>query len=129
MKEAYPIVMTREDDWILVYVPDFDINTEGSDFADAIFMARDAISLTGITYEDMGKELPSPSTLEAVINAHPEAMVSLVDVDFTEYRKMNDRRAVRRNVSLPYWLNYKAEQAGLNVSAVLQKALKAELHI
>ena len=129
MKEAYPIVMTREEDWILVYVPDFDINTEGSDFADAIFMARDAISLTGITYEDMGKELPIPSTLEAVINAHPEAMVSLVDVDFTEYRKMNDRRAVRRNVSLPYWLNYKAEQAGLNVSAVLQKALKAELHI
>ena len=121
--------MTREEDWILVYVPDFDINTEGRDFADAIFMARDAISLTGITYEDMGKELPSPSTLEAVINAHPEAMVSLVDVDFTEYRKMNDRRAVRRNVSLPYWLNYKAEQAGLNVSAVLQKALKAELHI
>lgn len=129
MKEAYPIVMTQEEKWVLVYVPDFDINTEGKNFADAIFMARDAISLTGITYEDMGKKLPEPSTLEAVTADHPSGTVSLVDVDFAEYRKANDRRSVRRNVSLPYWLNYKAEQAGINVSAVLQKALKAELNI
>ena len=73
--------------------------------------------------------MPLPSAIESVISAHPAATVSLVDVDFEEYRKANDRRAVRRNVSLPYWLNYKAEQAGLNVSAVLQKALKAELNI
>ncbi len=129
MKEAYPIVMTQDDNCVLVYVPDFDINTEGKDFADALFMARDAISMTGITYEDMRKELPKPSALETVSEEHPEAAVSLVDVDFAEYRKANDRRAVRRNVSLPYWLNYKADQAGINVSAVLQKALKAELNI
>lgn len=129
MKEAYPIVMTQEEGCVLVYVPDFDINTEGEDIADAIFMARDAICMTGLAYEDSGRKLPEASTVEAVTAAHPEGIVSLVDADFTEYRKANDRRAVRRNVSLPYWLNYKAEQAGINVSAVLQKALKAELHI
>ena len=36
---------------------------------------------------------------------------------------------VRRNVSLPSWLNVEAEKAGVNVSAVLQAALKKELHI
>ena len=129
MKEAYPIVLTQERDCVLVYVPDFDINTEGKDFADAIFMARDAICMTGLCYEDSGRKLPAASSVRQVAAEHPEGTVSLVDADFTEYRKANDRRAVRRNVSLPYWLNYKADKAGINVSAVLQKALKAELNI
>lgn len=113
---------------VVVYIPDFDCNTEGTDFADAMRMARDAIGLMGITIEDDGNAIPEPSDLQAVMAAHEgEGIVTLVDVDFTEYRKANDMRTVRRNVSLPQWLNTKADQAGINVSAVLQRALKAEL--
>ena len=129
MKTAYPIVLTKENEWYLVYVPDFDINTDGRDLANAIDMARDAISLMGICYEDEGRELPAPSELRAVAAAHPEGDATLVDVDFEEYRKANDQRTVRRNVSLPQWLNVRADKAGINVSAVLQKALKAELGV
>jgi len=129
MKAAYPIVLTSDEKWMLVYVPDFDINTEGRDLADAMEMARDAIGLMGITMEDDGKPLPAPSDLRAVAAEHTEGVVSLVDVDFTEYRRANDMRTVRRNVSLPQWLNVQADKAGINVSAVLQKALKAELGI
>ncbi len=130
MKAAYPIIMTKEEGWIVVDVPDFDIGTQGKDYADAMFMARDAIGLMGITMEDDGEVIPEASDLEAVAAAHEgEGIVTLVDVDFTEYRKANDMRTVRRNVSLPNWLNVKAEQSGINVSAVLQKALKAELGI
>ena len=128
MKGAYPVVMTKDGKDIVVYVPDFDCNTEGSDYADAMEMARDAIGLMGITMEDDGQAVPEPSELQAVAAAHAgEGIVTLVDVDFAEYRKANDMRTVRRNVSLPNWLNVKAEQSGINVSAVLQKALKAEL--
>lgn len=112
---------------VVVYIPDFDCNTEGTDFADAMRMARDAIGLMGITIEDDGNAIPEPSDLQAVMAAHEGEIVTLVDVDFTEYRKANDMRTVRRNVSLPQWLNTKADQAGINVSAVLQRALKAEL--
>ena len=130
MKAAYPIVMTKDEDWVVVYVPDFDIGTQGKDYADAMYMARDAIGLMGITMEDDGEAIPEASDLEKVTAAHAgEGVVTLVDVDFTEYRKANDMRTVRRNVSLPNWLNVKAEQSGINVSAVLQKALKAELGI
>ena len=129
MKEAYPVVLTQEDKWTLVYVPDFEINTEGRDYADAMEMARDAIGLMGITMEDDKQVLPPASDMKAVADEHPEGLVTLVDVDFTEYRKANDMRTVRRNVSLPQWLNTQAEKSGINVSAVLQKALKAELGI
>lgn len=129
MRTAYPIVMRREDPFVVVYVPDFDVNTEGHDIADAMAMARDVIGLVGIDMEDDKRPLPEPSTLEATTAAHPEAVVTLVDVDFQEYRRQHDMRTVRRNVSLPSWLNEAAEKAGLNVSATLQTALKEALNL
>lgn len=129
MKAAYPIVLKRDQECVVVYVPDFDINTQGKDYAEAIYMARDAIGLVGIDMEDDGEEIPHPSDLEAVVAAHPGAIVAMVDVDFVAYRRKNEMRMVRRNVTLPKWLNYEADQAGLNVSAVLQDALKRELGV
>lgn len=35
------------------------------------------------------------------------SIVSLVDVDLTAYRRMLDNKTVRRNVTLPNWLNRK----------------------
>ena len=57
------------------------------------------------------------------------AIVSLVDVDFAEYRRQNDMRTVKKNCTIPSWLNFAAERAGVNFSAILQAALKKELHI
>ena len=129
MKAAYPITMKKGDEYVVVYVPDFDINTQGKDYADAIEMARDAIGLAGIDMEDGGEALPAPSDLAEVAAAHPGAVVAMADVDFAAYRRKNEMRTVRRNVTLPMWLNYQADQAGLNVSAVLQDALKRELGV
>lgn len=128
MKAAYPIVMTQGKECIVVYVPDFEINTQGKDLADAMEMARDAIGLMGIDMEDNGETLPSPSELEKVASGS-DGIVTLVDVDFVEYRRKHDMRTVRRNVSLPSWLNVEAEKAGVNVSAILQSALKRELRL
>lgn len=128
MKTAYPVVFTKLDDGYAVYVPDFPLDTQGDTLAEAIEMVRDAIGIVGIDLEDDGKPLPSPSAMEMIACKEGE-FVSLVDIDFTAYRRAHERRTVRRNVTLPSWLNVEAEKAGLNVSAVLQEALKQELHI
>lgn len=129
MKAAYPIVMSQGAEYIIVYVPDFNINTQGTDYADAIEMARDAIGLMGIDMEDEKEQIPCPSDMSAISKEHAEDIITLVDVDFADYRRKNDMRTVRRNVSLPSWLNAEAEKAGVNVSAILQAALKRELKI
>jgi len=36
---------------------------------------------------------------------------------------------VKKNCTIPSWLNVEAEKANLNFSAILQNALKQELHI
>ena len=128
MKNSYPIILTPDAGGYVVEIPDFAIGTQGDSIPEAMEMARDAIGLMGIDMEDDGKSLPIPSTLESVSKG-PGDIVTLVDVDFTEYRRKNDMRSVRRNVSLPCWLNAAAEKAGINVSAVLQAALKQQLHL
>lgn len=130
MKNAYPVVMTQGKEFVVVFVPDFNINTQGKDIPDAIEMARDAIGLMGIDMQDDGETLPNASNLVDVQAEAPSGgIVSLVDVDFAEYRRKNDMRAVKKNCTIPSWLNFEAERAGVNFSAVLQAALKAELNI
>lgn len=128
MKNSYPIILTPDSTGYAVGIPDFQIGTQGDSIPEAMELARDAIGLMGIDMEDDGKTLPQPSALESVSKS-PGDIVTLVDVDFTECRRQNDMRTVRRNVSLPSWLNAAAEKAGLNVSAVLQSALKQQLHL
>lgn len=130
MKRAYPIIMTRGEKYIVVSVPDFEIGTQGEDIPDAMDMARDAIGIVGIDMEDSGELLPEASSLARVQKDAPEgAMVSFVDIDFTEYRRKNELRTVKKNCTVPSWLCYEAERAGVNFSAVLQAGLKRELHI
>ena len=72
MKQVYPVFIAEHENDYLVYVPDMDIYTEGKTMADAIEMARDAIGLKGIDFEDDGKEFPIPSTREEAIEKAKE---------------------------------------------------------
>lgn len=128
MKNSYPIILTPEKVGFSVYIPDFDINTQGDSMTEAIEMARDAIGLMGIDMEDDGKVIPEASSVNNVKYSGDE-LLSFVDVDFTEYRRKNEIRTVKKNCTLPSWLCYEAEQANINFSQVLQAALKRELHI
>ena len=101
-------------------------------------MARDAIGLKGIDYEDDKKIIPIPSEADRAIDTAKEnaeifdysaGVLTVVDVDFEEYRRRMDNKAVRRNVTLPNWLNVEAEKAQINVSRVLQEALMNVLGI
>lgn len=128
MKNSYPVILTPEEKGFTVYIPDFDINTQGDDLTEAIEMARDAIGLKGIDMEDDQKALPIPRAVEKVKVCNGE-IVSLVDVDFAEYRRKHEMRVVKKNCTLPSWLCYEAEKANINFSQALQTALKRELHI
>ena len=128
MKNAYPIILTPDPSGFLVFVPDFEINTEGKSLAEAIEMARDAIGMVGIDMEDDGVPLPVPGSQPTPALSSGD-LLSFVDVDFSDYRRKNELKVVKKNCTLPSWLCYEAERANINFSQVLQSALKRELHI
>ena len=129
MKAVYPTNLTKDGNTILVEVPDLGILTEGKNMQDAIYMARDAIGSTGISMQDHGEAIPEPSDI-GDINVSKgtfadvgEGIKTLVDIDFDAYRKTMDRKMVRRNVTLPSWMDARAAAEHINVSKVLQEAL------
>ena len=70
MERVYPVIFTKtkdEKDTVLIEVPDLGILTEGYGMANAIYMARDAIGLHGITKEDMGISITEASDIKILI--------------------------------------------------------------
>lgn len=124
MKQVYPVIIKPDEDGYLVEIPDLDALTEGKTLVDAMEMARDCIGLKGIAMEDFGQEIPGASPMQMIKEkASAEDMVILVDIDFAKYRESVDNRSIRKNLTIPAWLNTKAEKEGLNFSKVLQEAL------
>ena len=142
MKVAYPTIFTETDTNILIEIPDLGILTEANsengimgNLADAVAMARDAIGLHCISREDNGEMVACSSKIQDIdisvstFYEDGKTFVSIVDVDLLAYRRKNDMKMVRRNVTLPNWLNREAEAAHINVSRVLQEALMSKLNI
>ncbi|MBC8531795.1 type II toxin-antitoxin system HicB family antitoxin [Gehongia tenuis] len=129
MKYIYPAIFAREGDNYIVSVPDLPgCHTFGHSLADAIDMARDAIEMWLVDAEDNVDVIPDLSPLDQVVP--PEGgFVNLIDADTDEYRRENDNRAVKKTLTLPSWLNSKAERAGINFSQTLQEALKQRLDL
>lgn len=126
-KVLYPVIFEKSEEYYLATVPDLDIQTQGRDMLDAIDMARDLISLFVMDLEDLGKKVPEAGSVAFVIPTN--AIVSYVDADITEYRKKYGSKIVKKNCTIPAWLNTKAEELGINFSKTLQEALLQKINV
>ena len=127
-RSAYPVyLLDMGKEGFAVRIPDFDQFTEGKDLADAIYMARDAISMMGVYYEDEGKSIPVPGSAKA--SANKGELLTYVDVDFKDYRMKHENRLVKKNCTIPFYLEQAAEKQGINFSRVLSEALAERLNL
>ena len=125
----YPAVFTYEEGQeIAVTFPDLDAATSGTDQNDALLSARELLGCVLFGLEEDGETIPEPSKLPAIHAAENES-VQLVDVFMPSIRAAQTNRSVNRTVTLPAWLNAAALEHNINFSAILQKAIKAELNI
>lgn len=128
MKQVYTVILTKVEQGYAVSVPDLPVSTQGKDLADAIEMARDAICMSICYEQDQGRAVNPPREPgELIVDA--DQSLALVDIDVAAYRRAHDNRVVRKNLTIPSWLNEEAEKAGINFSQTLQKALKQELNV
>lgn len=130
MKYVYPAIFKPLDNGeYFIRVPDLPgCVTEGKTLPDALDMAQDAIAMWLCDAEDKNEPIPPASGVFDVACEEGE-FVNLIPVDTIEYRKLNDNRAIKKTLTIPNWLNTRAEKAGINFSQVLQAALKERLGI
>ena len=108
-------------------VPDFPgCLTSGATLEEAYEMIEDAANFWACDIETDGRAMPNQTPYQDV-PSEPGDMVQLVRVDTETYRRLNDNRAVRKNVSIPAWMAAQVERRGINCSQVLQEALRQVL--
>lgn len=134
MTVVYPVIFTQtndENDTYLIEIPDLNGITQGHGLSDAFLMARDYIGNALFDVPDNSfPEATSPASISLEGGTFSEdgmSFISLIDLDVEVYRRMAKSKAVRRNVSIPEYLNQAADKAHLNVSRVLQEALMEKL--
>ena len=89
-----------------------------------------AVDALGLALEDRIKEddVPPPTRVDLLV-VEENSYAVIVEFDLLAYKKKHSSRAVKKTLSIPEWLNDEAMKRGINFSAVLQDALKAELGI
>lgn len=124
-KYVFPAVLTPEEKGMYsVRFPDINgCYTSGENLADALFMAEDALALMLYDFEEEKKPIPFPSE-EKSIQLNKGEFSTLVACDTLKYQRMHNKKAVKRTISLPAWLNDAAMERGLNFSQVLQDSLR-----
>lgn len=131
MKLFYPICLYPNDSGYTVVIPDLNgCVTEGKDLADAIYMATDAASLWVLDELEEGRKPPKasdPSKIKA--DEYEGGIVSVVMLDMDAYAEKYGSQTIRKNCTIPAWLNTAAEARHINFSAVLQAALIEQLYM
>lgn len=130
MKIVYPACFYEDEDGgYSVDIPDLlGCCTQGETIENAIEMAQDAASGWIATAIEDGEDIPIPSRIEDIKLDNEKGFVSLVLIDLDNYMRLNSsKRAVKKTLTIPVWLNEKAEKLGINFSKVLQEALFSKI--
>lgn len=125
-KVVYPATFTQDGEYIFVEFPDVEgAFTQGENIQEAYEMAEEVLGviLAG------SKNYPLASSVQEITQSYPNSDVALVGVDIDAFRRKYRSKTVRKNITLPEWLNELAVSEKINVSQVTTEALKEKLGV
>lgn len=129
MKAIYPALFEKEDNCYNVTFPDLpEAITCGDTLEQAVEMAKECLGLCLDVRKENKEELPKISD-PSTINCTNGIFVMMIEYDSIEFNKRYNKKAIRKNVTIPAWLNELAEEKNVNFSNVLQNALMKKLKI
>jgi predicted RNase H-like HicB family nuclease len=126
---VYPAIFDYAEDGISIEFPDLPGCISCADSTEeAIKNAKEAMALHLHSMEEDGDPIPEPTPVNK-LKLEPNQIAILIEVYMPMYREAIENSYVRKNVTLPYWLEKAASKKGINFSQVLQNALKERLGI
>ena len=112
-----------------VTVPDLPgCTTFGNDLKESMEMAVDAASGWILGELEEGQPVPRASDIDDIVvddelNINNKAFKSLIVLDMDSYADKYGEKSVRKNTTIPAWLNTFAENNNINFSEVLKDGL------
>ncbi len=126
MKLVYPAVLLpfEEGSGYTITVPDLPgCVSQGNSLAEAITMGIDAASGWVLDELEDGKPAPAASDTLDSSSASPEAITTYLVLDMDAYAERYSKKAVRKNITIPAYMNAYVEDNGLSLSEITQNAI------
>lgn len=126
MKLIYPANFHYEEDGgYSVEIPDLlGCVTQGNNLEEAMEMAQDAALGWILTSIEDEEEIPTPSNIQNIKIEREKGFVTLLLLDIDKYtEKYGTKKSIKKTLTIPEWLNKRAEKIGVNFSQTLQEAL------
>ena len=92
---------------------------------EALMMGEDVLAFTLYDYE--GKTARFHSHQNLPVSLKEGEFINYIACDTIEYRKRQNKKMVKKTLTIPEWLNEAATIRNLNFSQVLQEALLAKI--
>ena len=125
----YPAIFNYADDGISIEFPDLPGCYPCADNEDKAFHnAKEALGLHIYGMEQDGEEIPAPTPANKVKPSDGD-VVTLIEVFMPPLRDRINNQFVKKTLSIPAWLNHRAEKEKVNFSRILQDGLKSYLQI
>lgn len=125
----FPAIFDYADDGISIEFPDLPgcLSCASSD-SEALHNAKEVLRGWLLVSEQEGEDIPAPTPLIDVV-AESNQKAVLIDVCLAFHRDAYKNKAVKKTLTIPQWLNERAEHENINFSYVLQNALIQQLRI
>lgn len=124
MNIMYPVICHYEDGGYWAEFPDLEgCFSQGDTQNEVIENAKEALQCHLEYFIKNNKKLPIASDI-LDLKTNGKDFVSYIDCDLLDVDK-----SIRKNITLPSWLNTQAEKASINFSQTLQEALCQKLGI
>lgn len=125
MKLVYPACFYEEENGYSVEIPDLlGCCTQGNTLEQAMEMGQDAALGWILTSIEDEEEIPLPSNIKDIKLERSNGFVTLLLLDIDQYtEKYGTKKSIKKTLTIPEWLNRRAEKIGINFSKTLQEAL------
>ena len=126
MKLAYPAIITycEEDNSYSIEFPDLQGCVSGGfSLIEAIEMGIDAASGWILTEIEEGNAVPKASDPTKIKLPDNKSFINMLILDMDSYSEKYSSKCVRKNITLPKWVNTLAEKNNVNFSQLLQNTI------
>jgi len=124
MKLIYPAYVTRNDDkaGFVVTIPDIDCVTEAETLSEAITHSIETASEMLMRELENGNPIPKPTPAEQLKPVH-DGFITMLMMDMAAYTAKASKNLVKKNLSIPRWLNSYAEAKKIDYSELMRNVL------
>ena len=120
MKFIYPAIIHDDSDGFWAEFPDLEYTSStGATLTELITNAQEAMELYILGALEDGQSLPTPTSvrnLPCTDSSYPTLVQTDIDLG-------KNSKSIKKNLTIPAWLNERALEKGVNFSQLLQEAL------